>query len=143
MVWLLAPNPQTDMQNTTTTANTMSATIETLDCGHAATPTECAPGYGVSDGLKMCFACCGKAEKEFLITRGHGMLYLTGQRGEEKLTDWPGVLIYRPSRVSHSRHNIGRTRTDVWFTGPDNKRWHGVQIGENNQVCRVHRLKKQ
>lgn len=43
-----------------------------------------------------------------------------------------------------SFHNMaGRDgRTDYWFTGPDGKNWHGVNIGDMDLV-RCHRLKRQ
>jgi hypothetical protein len=96
-----------------------------------------------------------------MIESGKGMLYLTleYEDGTErtaygrtmkrikssggKLTNWPGTLELKVRYATRGAHNIAGTRYDVWFTGPDGKEWHGVQLGENSQICRVHRLKNQ
>lgn len=126
-------------------------------------------GYGYDSRFPdrpVCYECCGELEKQDMIETGRGCLYLTceparkmrderghaftpatysngvGRKTEGKLTNWPGTLEFRcHTRVG--RHNIAGTRYDAWFTGPDGKKWHGVMLGENTQICRCRRLKHQ
>lgn len=93
-----------------------------------------------------------QVELESLIREGRGILYLV-LNGEKlfdccasswQVTQWAGGWKTKLSYLKTSFHNMAGKdgRTDVWFTGPDGKRWHGVNIGDN-QICRVHRLKRQ
>ena len=126
-----------------------------LECGHL--PTEphasCTTGYGTDkDGNRKCFQCCADSDRQEMIETGKATLYLSKSIGTEGIYagrevwtvgNWPGSLKFRTGPVRKGRHNIARTRYDVWFRGPDGKDWHGVQYGENTQVCHCHRLAKQ
>ena len=57
------------------------------------------------------------------------------------LGNWPGSIKIIPHHVRKGRHNIAGTRYDVWFTDHKNRQWHGVQYGENTQLCHCKRLK--
>jgi hypothetical protein len=124
----------------------MSETFTCSDCG-AIKPInkEGGTGYAIvrdtpadpNTERKICYVCCGERDKKEMIEEGKAILYWDGK----KVSNWPGTLTFAPTRSSKGHHNIGRTREDVWFTGPDNKSWHGVQIGENTQILRCKRLK--
>lgn len=99
-------------------------------------------GYGRNEkGDIVCYACCGETDKRWMIEKGRIALYLTGKNGEYTVCNWPGSIKFIPYRVRKGRHNIAGTRTDVWFKGPDNKVWHGVQYGEFTQICHCKRMK--
>lgn len=117
-----------------------------VDCGHDADAqkTDITTGYGTTrDGRKICFACCGEMDRQELINTGKGILYLTTRPNSDiaTLSNWPGTLKL-VCHVKRGRHNIARYRYDVWFIGPDGKQWHGVQYGDNTQICHVKRNKE-
>jgi hypothetical protein len=97
-------------------------------------------GYGYDKhNHKVCFECCGENDKKELTNLKPGQkffLYLTGN----KLTNWPGTLEINNLHVRKGHHNIARTRYDVWFVFSGNT-YHGVQYGENTQVCHITRVK--
>lgn len=105
-------------------------------------------GYGVQNGQKVCYECCGKQDREWMKNHDKIMLYLTGEDslilGEKPnrwmVTNWPGTLKISCSNPRIGRHNIARTRYDVWFR-LDGQNWHGVQYGENTQVCYCRKVK--
>ena len=100
-------------------------------------------GYGVLNGEKVCYACCGLIDTAQMLSDGKGVMYLVrSSDGTHKVTNWPGTLSVKVDRVKMSNHNmVGRNgRTDVWFTWQGCK-WHGVNIGEQ-QLCRVRRVKR-
>lgn len=103
----------------------------------------CATGYGIShDRQFICFACCGVNDARDLEERGKGYLYLSSDSGQNyRLSNWPGSLtISLHGSPKRGYHNLARYRYDVWFKwrGFD---WHGVQYGDNTQVCHVKRIK--
>ena len=126
--------------------------------------TEGGTGYGYdANGFVVCYACCGKQDREDMIRTGKATLYLTcepaskmrlngrpytpstlsqgtGRNRAGKVSNWPGTLEF-PCTTTVGRHNIARTRYDAWFTGPDGKPWHGVTYGDNTQICHCKRLK--
>jgi hypothetical protein len=86
-----------------------------------------------------------------MIETGKAVLYLTttpnmtpaGNRHGDKgtVSNWPGSLKFQTGPVKVGRHNMAGKRYDVWFRGPDGKDWHGVQYGENTQLCHCRRIK--
>lgn len=66
----------------------------------------------------------------FVDTSGHSIGTWASKPGER----------FRATSHSYSRNNFGAQRMDVWFTGPDGKQWHGVNIGDND-IVRCKRLK--
>lgn len=111
-------------------------------------------GYGLDkDGNKICYECCAIRDRAEMDRDGKITLYLTYETfkldgktvllcGSAKVTNWPGTLEYK-GYVTKGKHNIAGSRYDVWFTDHDGKKWHGVQYGENTQICHCKRLKGQ
>jgi hypothetical protein len=119
-------------------------------------PSEYLPGYGTIDGQKLCYACCADVERESMIRTGKATLYLVSSnetilngnaaglsRKVYEVTDWPGKLRFSVPHVRRSVHNLATWRYDFQFTGPDGKVWSGVNYGDNTQIARCKRLKKQ
>lgn len=80
-----------------------------------------------------------QAEIEAMKQTGRAVLYLHKRADGFHVGSWDGSQDFSPWWVSFSRHNIGRTRTDVWFNF-DGATWHGVNIG-NNDLVRCKRTK--
>lgn len=116
--------------------------VALLDCGHPPSAHgEIDTGYGTDDnGRTLCYACCAEGDRKRMRDTGRIILYLCrSQDGTWTISNWPGSLRL-PCGIREGRHNIARTRTDVWFTfeGED---WHGVQYGEMTQLCHCRRIK--
>ena len=125
------------------------------DCGAEkihVNPNDCGgTGYGIvrEGGIekKVCYACCAERDRADMTARGRAVLYLTAATGATGVwtnyvvTNWPGTLKMTVQYSRVGRHNLAGSRHDVWFTGPDGARWHGVQLGDNSQICRCRRLK--
>jgi len=110
----------------------------------------CGTGYAQTrDGKTICYACCGKRDRQTMIDTGHSRnlpLYLVTKPDSAgtpiwEVTNWPGSLRFRVSGMRKGKHNIARTRYDIWFNGPDGFEWHGVQIGEWTQIVNCRRTK--
>jgi hypothetical protein len=125
--------------------DTLKITDKTiLDCGHKPSAhSKHTTGYGqCEDGKVICYNCCAVRDKQTMIDSGRSCdlpLYL---HANLEVTNWPGTLRFRVTNIRKGYHNIGRTRTDVWFNGPDGFVWHGVQIGEFNAICHAKRTKQ-
>lgn len=143
---------------------------EILECGHPESPhSDITRGYGTNkDGKRHCYACCAEHDKADMIATGRATLYLCGvdvpPEGSERggmasqgpsmipsqrpkvrrwyVKNWPGSLSFPVRHMRKGRHNMARSRYDVWFTGPDGTEWHGVQYGENTQILHCRRVKK-
>ena len=129
--------------------------IKLLDCGHEPSPhSECTTGYGQDkNGKTFCYACCAENDRKAMIETGKAVLYLSKtrdakdfgdgiDRSEWSITNWPGSLFFPVCEPRKSRHNIARWRYDAWFKGPDGFVWHGVQYGDNTQLCHCKRTKE-
>jgi hypothetical protein len=116
---------------------------ELLDCGHPESPhSDITRGYGTDEqGKRHCYACCAAADRKYMQKTGRIMLYLVKRDDGYHITNWPSSLDYKVTRVSHGRHNIGRTRTDAWFRDELGNSWHAVQIGDFSDLARCQRLK--
>lgn len=121
-------------------------------CGKECIPEGHTTGYGTTqDGKIHCFACCAETDMQTMERDGKIALYLTHEPFSQnvlgmvstttngKLTNWPGTLSFR-CWVKKGHHNIARTRYDVWFTDHNGNHWHGVQYGDNTQICRCRKL---
>lgn len=111
--------------------------------------SEFTTGYAVDDQEnKICFDCCGYEDKAYMILNGRNTLYLTKgndlPEGETKarVSNWPGTAKFTVKHGWRGKHNIARVRYDVWFDGPDGFVWHGVQYGDNTQICHCKRTKE-
>ena len=113
--------------------------MEILDCGHPESEhSEFTRGYGTTaDGKRHCYTCCADQDRSAMVRDGKIVLYLT----EKGVTNWPGSLVFPVVHKRKGRHNMAGTRYDVWFTGPEGRNWHGVQYGENTQLCHCRRVK--
>lgn len=111
-------------------------------------------GYGIDDnGKRICFACCGERDRLSMREGKPIALYLNmpttlymGQNHANgsnfaSLTNWPGTLKIVLHGVRKGYHNMAGYRYDVWFTFEGHK-WHGVQYGDNTQICRCRTVRK-
>ena len=122
---------------------TTKDTTAVLECGHVASEHgEHTTGYGTDEkGYRYCWECCAKRDQQQMKDDGRITLYLTNpDSGQSVLTNWPGSLAIYPYRLSKGRHNIARVRYDVWFSF-EGTQWHGVQYGDNTQLCHCKRVK--
>lgn len=109
-------------------------------------------GYMPNSDKPVCYECCGKrdlADMEAgkpmtlylqvspLSIGGHGSWYR--RTSNCTLSNWPGTLKI-VGTCRKGAHNIASTRYDVWFTFAGHN-WHGVQYGENTQLCRCKVVK--
>ena len=115
-------------------------------CGEVKPVLQAEGGTGYArragDDALVCYACCGANDARELAEAQPGarfVHYLTKENGNYVITNWPGTLKVHPFRVRHGRHNIGRTRTDAWFSYAG-KAFHAVNIGDN-QIARIRALK--
>lgn len=94
-------------------------------------------GYALYYGAKICYECCAIQDKKWMNTKGKIVLYYDGR----KIFNWPGTLVFLATRYKEGKHNIASKRIDVWFKGPSNDLWHGVQYGNNTQLLHCKRVK--
>lgn len=99
-------------------------------------------GYGCNEkGEKICYECCAKEDLKTMRATGKATMYLVDSETGYMVTNWPGTLAFKCTTPRKGRHNITRSRYDIWFQGPDNKIWHGIQYGDDTQICHVKRTK--
>ena len=91
------------------------------------------------DNNFVCYECCGKQDEQELKTMQPGEKTIHYWNGKE-ITNWPGTLKIKPYFTKNSRHNIARTRTDIWFNF-HSLPFHAVQYGDNSQIAHIKRLK--
>lgn len=128
--------------NGTVTDKVTDATF--LFCGHLPSKhAKITNGFGIDkDDRTHCYDCCAASARQNMIETGKQMLYLTKDENKFVVTDWAGHLRFGVSNSQLSRHNIARTRTDVWFIGPDKHWWWGVSYGRHTQIVHCKRTKK-
>lgn len=101
-------------------------------------------GYAHAEDGKICYACCAIRDKRDMLANGKHVLYLVKRDGANVVTNWCGTLSFDVKATRESRAVVfGRRyteRVDAWFTGPDNKLWHGINQGDN-QLLRCKRVK--
>ena len=124
-------------------------------------------GYGEdSAGNKHCYDCCGETDRRDMAAGKPMCLYLSGSitPGQEDrtvsqtllwnpgmqrtewvpkwiLSNWPGTINIPIHFVRKGRHNIARVRYDVWFRFAG-RAWHGVQYGNDTQICHCKTIKE-
>lgn len=123
----------------------MSDHVHCSNCGLGVVnlPGRLTTGYGQdADGNKYCFACCGERDRASMEAGKPITLYLIHESGHiGRIANWPDTLGFVPvRRCTVGRHNIARTRYDVWFNFAG-RSWHGVQYGENTQLCHCRPVK--
>jgi hypothetical protein len=87
----------------------------------------------------VCYVCCAIWDSELMKAQHKTVLYLSKSKtGQWLVSNWPGTLQIRVHQPRKGRHNIARTRYDVWFRYAG-LCWHGVQYGEWTQIlhCKV------
>ena len=101
---------------------------------------DCTLHHARSGNGPICYNCCADLDKQEMIKSGNSKkveLYLN--TNEKKVTNWPGTLSFNIRGLRKGKHNIARTRYDIWFNGPDNFIWHGVNYGEFTQIVHCKR----
>lgn len=119
------------------------ATFHCIDCDKdKPIQTNGGTGYATTDKGLVCYECCAKRDRDEMVATGRATLYLTIAKDGKNCTvsNWPGSLKFTGG-WQKGRHNIARVRYDVWFVGPDGANWHGVQYGDNTQICHCRRTK--
>jgi len=121
-----------------------------LECGHEESDhSNITRGYGLDEqGNRHCFECCAKRDAKHMIKDGKTTLYLCDMvrssrfdtQFSGRVTNWPNSLSFK-CQGHTGRHNMAGTRYDIWFKGPEGNMWHGVQYGENTQICHCKRVK--
>jgi hypothetical protein len=113
-------------------------------CGNPFVASEHTPGYGILDGQKVCYPCCGELDAIRLRNMNPGdrtTLYLDEKNGHPSaVTNWPGTLTIPADSYAYGHHNIAGKRIDVWFAFEGRLFW-GVNYGDNTQIVHVKRLK--
>ena len=148
----------------------MISTFVCLDCQKTFTHDNggCgSTGYAMRDRndpeSTVCFDCCAREDIAYMRKEGRISLYLivpdqrpfasgytgsspatsrTPSSGKWTLNNWPGTLSFQVKARSFGSHNWAGRRYDVWFCGPDGYVWHGVQYGDNTQLCHCRRTKE-
>lgn len=128
-------------------------TMETCKfCSAEFKPVGCGIGYATiltpdNSEIKICYQCCAIEDKRAMRERGEHCLYLVECNKSDiiqeryMLTNWPNTLKLPLIGMRIGRHNMARTRIDVWFVF-EGYIWHGVQWGECSQLCRVKQTKE-
>ena len=111
-------------------------------------------GYAITkkDDL-LCYECCASEDTNEMMQTGKAMLYLSAKQHQENthyipkhdyyvISNWPGSLKFKSYHFKEGKHNMAKTRTDVWFYGPGDFVWHGVCYGNNTQICHCKRTKQ-
>ena len=123
-------------------------TDRVLDCGHFPTVPryEFTTGYAVESdtGRRICYACAGAGILRTMIATGRATLYVTERATEAggatmHVGDWGSAFTFTAYSCRRAKRGggFGSQRTDVWFTGPDGKRWHGVNRGDSQiLICK-------
>ena len=85
------------------------------------------------------------AEIDAAVQAGRGLFYFAKEQGVYTVTTWcegfisPWVFV----RQFYAPAFGGRiTAYHVWFTGPDGKKWYGINKGDS-QIVRARRMKGQ
>lgn len=108
-------------------------------------------GYGIDSetGAKVCYACCGLQDSNYMRDHDRITLYLTVNHDHTssyprklfKVTNWPGSLVFYPYDWSTGGHNWVGVRYDVWFKDKYGNQWWGVCYGKNTQLLHCKKLK--
>lgn len=121
-------------------------------CGAEVVSDGFTTGYGVIkvDGVeqKHCYKCCADYDKDMMEKDGKICLYIKeesqqscGIPARATISNWPGSLAFK-GIFTKGKHNIGRTRRDVWFRDHMGRPWYGWNCGDHDIVrCRLVREK--
>jgi len=111
-------------------------------CKNTFVPDTITPEYGIDNhGHKICFVCCGKIDmKRFKTAKVGDKDYLYYNHETNTISNFPGTFKIAGGCHTHGKHNIARTRIDIWFKVGDTH-FHGVQYGENTQILHTKCVK--
>jgi len=96
-------------------------------------------GYATNDaGDKICYACCGEIDAEYMLEHGEITLYFNHRRGA--VENWPGTLMFHITNCNVGKHNIAGVQRHVYFNGPGGRKWWGLQVGDDSELCYCKRM---
>lgn len=96
-------------------------------------------GYGTDkDGNKICFDCCGIDDANNLTNLKKGDKYILYWDGQN-IINWPSSLKIKPYSVKKGKHNMARTRDDIYFKF-NGFNFHAVQYGSNSQIAHIKKI---
>ena len=97
-------------------------------------------GYStLPNGGLLCYSCCADMDREWMNGHGNIVLYLVASN--KAVINWPGTLCFAVDRFSKGKHNISKTRTDVWFCDAKGNEWWGVNYGNRSTLVHCKRIK--
>ena len=114
-------------------------------------------GCDVAEGDKVCYACCGKIDSDWMRTHDRIMLYLTCDvnKGEQahllrkqwRVSNWPGTLKMRASvsvyPCGHFSPFCGHMELrHAYFKDEHGRYWSGRSIGDWTEIIHCRRLKQ-
>lgn len=124
----------------------MAEIVTCSRCGDECKPSspgDLLSGYGSDrEGRKFCYDCCAALDVERMIADGRATLYLVNRDGKWAVVNFPGSLDFPTHGVHKGRHNIGGSRRDAWFDGPDGYVWHVVSYGDWTEIGHCRRTRK-
>ena len=112
--------------------------------GHGAygpNKVETPQGGPTEDEIKAHNSLLAKAERDAMIEQGRGTFYLSNRKPDvcyggkvyqgtvSQWTGWKSPWCFIRKGYA-SGFGGGMARYDVWFTGPDGKKWYGVNKGD-------------
>jgi len=119
-------------------------TFKCVDCKQEKPiQTDGGTGYALfgKSKRKVCYECCAIRDRKEMDKTGKAVLYLSMIPDTDYyVSNWPGTLKLPIHAMSKGRHNIAGVRYDVWFRF-SGCNWHGIQYGDNTQICHCKRLK--
>lgn len=108
-------------------------------CSHCSRKVEVVSS--AADWPVLCYECCAFYEALSMLANGSLTLYLSGEKGRERVTNWPGTLtfpVFGRVRISKA---FGRVpRQDVWFIFAGHV-WH-MRVQGNMQCGQARKTKK-
>lgn len=98
-----------------------------------------APGYATHEQGPICYECCGGMDRRAMAQREEATLYLHKDDDGWFVQNWPGTLKIPIARRKAGKHNLAKTRLDVWFS-VGSVPWWGVQYGESSELVHCKRI---
>lgn len=114
----------------------------TLDCGHAATPTDFTPGYATvaKTGGKICHSCADAMQRNELNAVDKTVAYVSGDG--KAVTTWTGGRLMTITQHGSAPNGWHGSQIHYWRAVDDNNRgWYGRNAG--NGMCITMRKAKQ
>jgi|CXWK01.1.fsa_nt_gi hypothetical protein len=97
-------------------------------------------GYGRDkNDNKICFDCCGINDAKELTEMPIGAKTVQYWDGKN-IINWPSSLKITPYYTTKGRHNMARTREDIYFRF-NGFNFHATQYGNNSQIAHIRKTK--